>query len=104
MSASLLAEEPPAITSGYAWLISEASQHDEQDPGRLSGDDVLDGFDELVAARIVARIQQSNTGWSLRTTGEVVLDVLEQVALLNSASLPIPARELVRSDQPVFDC
>jgi hypothetical protein len=99
VAVSLLAEKQPAVASGYAWLVSESSQHQyfDLDPDLECGEaDVLDNFDELVAASIVARLRPPNAEWSLRATGEVVLEVLEQVKLLDTASLSVPARELVQ--------
>lgn len=94
MTVSLLNREQPIIESGYAWLVSEANQHG--DPGRADGDaDLLDKFDELVAAQIVAGYQQRGSKWSLRATGQVVLDVLEQTGMLEDSNRPVPARELV---------
>lgn len=93
MAASLLTREQPMIDSGYAWLVSEANQHDDSD--RACGDaDLLDRFDELVAARIVAGFERRGSHWSARATGEVVLDVLEQTGMLEESSRRVSARQL----------
>ena len=94
MAASLLTREQPLIDSGYAWLVSEANQHGDSDRV-CGGAELLDRFDELVAARIVAGFAQRGCHWSLRAIGEVVLDVLEQTGMLDESSQPVPARELV---------
>lgn len=94
MAASLLTREQPNIDSGYAWLVSEADQHGDSDRV-CGGAELLDRFDELVAARIVAGISQRGCHWSPRATGEVVLDVLEETGMLDEPSQPVPARVLV---------
>ena len=94
MAVSLLSSEQPIIDSGYAWLVSEANQHCDSD--RADGDaDLLDKFDELVAAQIVAGYKRRGSNWSSRATGQVVLDVLEQIGMLEDSNRPVPARELV---------
>lgn len=94
MAASLLTREQSIIDSGYAWLVSEANLHCASD--RTHGGVVsLDRFDELVAARIVADLQERGFSWSLRATGDVVLDVLELAGMLHESSQPVPAREFV---------
>lgn len=94
MAASLLTREQPMIDSGYAWLVSEANQHGDSDRV-CCGAELLDRFDELVAARIVSSFEHRGSHWSLRVTGEVVLDVLEQTGMLEESNQPVPARVLV---------
>lgn len=99
MIASILPEEQ--LTSGgrvgYARLVSEARQHECRESESVCGEsEILDDFDELVAAKIVSRLRNTRVGWSLRATGEVVLDVLQQSNLLSADSLAVPARELVQ--------
>lgn len=94
MAASLLTREQPIIDSGYAWLVSEANLHASS--GRVCGDaDLLDKFDELVAADIVEALRKRGLNWSLRATGEVVFDVLDRTGMLHEASQSLPARDLV---------
>jgi hypothetical protein len=94
VAASLLTREQPIIDSGYAWLVSEANLY--CDSNQACGDaDLLDKFDELVAADIVESLQEQGFIWSLRATGDVVLDVLDRTGMLDESSHPIPARELV---------
>ena len=94
MAASLLTKEHPIIDSGYAWLVSAANRHCDSD--RACGDaDLLDEFDELVAAGIVESLSKRGFTWSLRATGDVVLEVLERVEMLDESSRTVPARDLV---------
>lgn len=96
MTASLLTEEHTAIESGFAWLVYEAGQQERlfSDPA-CSEAGIPDGFDELVAEQIVVRLARRNYVWTLRATGETVLDALESLGLLNAASRPVPVRILV---------
>lgn len=95
MAVSLLTGEQPIIDSGYAWLVSEANRH--CDSVRACGAaELLDMFDELVAADIVESLRKRGSVWSLRATGDVVLDVLDRTGmLLDGSSRPLSARELV---------
>jgi len=94
VAASLLKQERPIIDSGYAWLVSEANPHGDSD--RAGGNaDLLDKFDELVAGQIVAGLRSRGSAWSPRATGEVVLDALEHIGMLDRPSQLMPARDLV---------
>lgn len=94
MAVSLLTKEHPIIDFGYAWLVSEANLHGDSD--RACGDaDLLDKFDELVAAGIVEGLRRRGFIWSLRATGDVVLDIFDQEGMLDESSRLVPARELV---------
>lgn len=94
MAVSLLTKEQPIIDSGYAWLVSEANLHGDSD--RACGDaDLLGDFDELVAAGIVESLRRRGSTWSLRATGDVVLDILDQEGMLDESSRIVPARDLV---------
>lgn len=55
----------------------------------------LDEFDENVAALIVASIHRRDSKWTLRATGNVVLDVLDRSPRLMRSPSPMPVRELV---------
>ena len=94
MAASLLIKEQPSIDSGYAWLVSEANLHCDSDQA-CGNADLLEKFDELVAGRIVDGLHEGNGKWSVRATGEVVLDVLDQNGMLNESNQPVRARNLV---------
>lgn len=94
MAVSLLNREQPVIESGYAWLVSEARQHDDSSQTRCAAD-LLEKFDELVAAEIVSGYRLRDARWSLRATGEVVLNVLDQTGMLEDFNSPVAARELV---------
>ena len=94
MSASLLTREQLINDSGDARLVSEAHLHG--DSGRACVDnELLDRFDELVAADIVESLRERGCMWSLRATGNVVLEVLDRTGMLGESSQPLPARELV---------
>lgn len=97
MIASTLQEEHFATSTGYARLVSLAREHGDREDG-FCGEEVsvLDDFDERVAGRIVARLREKAGPWTVRSTGDVVLDVLEQCNLLEPSSLSTPARELVQ--------
>lgn len=94
MAASLLIKEQLSIDSGYAWLVSEANLHGDSDQA-CSNTELLEKFDELVAGRIVDGLHKRRGRWSVRATGEVVLDVLDQSGTLDESSLPARARNLV---------
>ena len=94
MAVSLLTNEQPIIDSGYAWLVSEANLHCDSD--RACGDaDCLGEFDELVAAGVVESLRQRGFTWSLRATGDVVIDVLDRAGMLDESDRIVPARDLV---------
>ena len=96
MTASLLTEEHSAIESGYAWLVFEAGQDGNLFSGRASSKaGIPNDFDELVAAQIVARLRRRESVWTIRATGDVVLNVLEQLGLLTVESSLVPVRILV---------
>jgi hypothetical protein len=94
VAVSLLNREQPVIESGYAWLVSEARQHDDSSQTRGAAD-LLEKFDELVAAEIVSGYRLRGARWSLRATGEVVLNVLDQTGILEDFNSPVAPRELV---------
>lgn len=96
MTASLLTKEHSAIESGYDWFVFEAGQQSTllSDP-TCSEAAIPEDFDELVAEQIVATLGQEESVWTIRATGEVVLNVLEQLDLLTEASSPVPVRILV---------
>ena len=77
MAFSLLTKEHPIMNSGYAWLVPEGNLHCDSDQ---SGGDVdsMYRFDELVAAGIVKSLRERGFRWSLRATGNVVIDVLDR--------------------------
>ena len=100
MAASLLATEQPVIDSGYAWLVSEANLHNVSDQA-CGNSDLLDKFDQLVAADIVENLHERGFNWSLRATGDVVFDVLGRTGMLDESSQPVPARELVIRAQDI---
>jgi hypothetical protein len=100
VAASLLTNEQPITESGYARLVSEANQHGDSDracgdAALVGGADLLCEFDELVAAGIVESLRARGFTWSLRATGDVVLDVLDRVGMLDESSRIVPARDLV---------
>jgi len=94
VAVSLLTKEHPIMNSGYAWLVPEANLHCDSDQ---SGGDVdsMYRFDELVAAGIVKSLRERGFRWSLRATGNVVIDVLDLEGMLDEANRIVYARELV---------
>ena len=94
MAVSLLSKEHPIMDSGYAWLVSEANLHCDSD--QACGDvDSMCKFDELVAAGIVKSLRERGFRWSLRATGNVVIDVLDLEGMLDEVNRNVHARKLV---------
>lgn len=94
MAVSLLTKEHPIMDSGYAWLVPEANLYCDSD--RSFGDvDSMYKFDELVAAGIVESLREHGFRWSLRATGNVVIDILDLEGMLDESNRIVHVRELV---------
>jgi len=94
VAVSLLTKEYSIMDSEYERLVPEANLHCAS-VCSCSNVDSMYKFDELVAAGIVESLREHGFRWSLRATGNVVIDVLDLKGMLDESNWIVHARELV---------